>query len=345
MRRRALHGALAEALERVGGQAREIARHWLGARVGARARESLLRAADESEAVHAYRDAAAAGRQALELWPESGDEDRRGEVLERYARCSQLAGELAEAEPRVARAVRDARRGRRSARRGGRPARAGGRARAARRARGRVRGAADRRRGLRGHGLHRRGGRRAPGDGQPAPPGRRPRQAIELARTAREEADAAGRVDLRIRALGLEGLALAKHGDYEGGLQTVSGGLALALEHDLTAVAAELYQRLSVTLYEAADLPARRGGARHRAAAVRGQPGRRHGDRVRDVHGVRPARARGVVAAAEHVPRADRRGHRRLRRRGPARRDPRLRGQARLRRAGCSPPRSPSRRA
>ena len=78
-------------------------------------------------------------------------------------------------------------------------------------------------------------------------------QAIELARTAREEADAAGRVDLRIRALGLEGLALAKHGDYEGGLQTVRGGLALALEHDLTAVAAELYQRLSVTLYESAD--------------------------------------------------------------------------------------------
>ena len=31
------------------------------------------------------------------------------------------------------------------------------------------------------------------------------------------------------------------------------GGLALALEHDLTAVAAELYQRLSVTLYESAD--------------------------------------------------------------------------------------------
>ena len=31
------------------------------------------------------------------------------------------------------------------------------------------------------------------------------------------------------------------------------GGLALALEHDLTAVAAELYQRLSVALYDAAD--------------------------------------------------------------------------------------------
>ena len=67
------------------------------------------------------------------------------------------------------------------------------------------------------------------------------------------DADRAGRLDLRVRALGLEGMARAKRGDYERGLETVRGGLALALEHDLTAVAAELYQRLSVTLYESAD--------------------------------------------------------------------------------------------
>ena len=48
-------------------------------------------------------------------------------------------------------------------------------------------------------------------------------------------------------------MARAKHGEYEAGLDTVRGGLALALEHDLTAVAAELYQRLSVTLYDSAD--------------------------------------------------------------------------------------------
>ena len=80
MRRRALHRALAEALERAGAPSREIARHWLGARAGAPAREALLRAASESEAVHAYRDATEADRQALELWPESGDDDRRGHV-------------------------------------------------------------------------------------------------------------------------------------------------------------------------------------------------------------------------------------------------------------------------
>jgi hypothetical protein len=97
MRRRSLHRALAEALEAVGAPSREVARHWLGARAGAQAREALLRAAAHSESVSAHRDAAAADRQALDLWPERGDEQRRGETLERYARCSRLAGELAEA--------------------------------------------------------------------------------------------------------------------------------------------------------------------------------------------------------------------------------------------------------
>ena len=54
MRRRALHRALAEALEAAGAPSREVATHWLGARDGAQAREALLRAAAESEAVHAH---------------------------------------------------------------------------------------------------------------------------------------------------------------------------------------------------------------------------------------------------------------------------------------------------
>src|SRR4051794_10242597 len=97
LRRRALHGQVAELLEASGGQSMEIATHWLGARDDARAREALMRAAEESEAVHAYRDAAAAGRQALELWPDDGAADARIDVLERYARCAELAGDLTEA--------------------------------------------------------------------------------------------------------------------------------------------------------------------------------------------------------------------------------------------------------
>ena len=51
----------------------------------------------ESEAVHAYRDATSAGRQALELWRDDEDAGERSEVLERYARCAELAGQLSEA--------------------------------------------------------------------------------------------------------------------------------------------------------------------------------------------------------------------------------------------------------
>ena len=76
---------------------------------------------------------------------------------------------------------------------------------------------------------------------------------IELAQAAGEDAEIAGRIDLQARARGLEGVARAKRGDFDGGLETVQAGLALALEHDLTPVAAELYQRLSLVLYDSAD--------------------------------------------------------------------------------------------
>ena len=55
--------------------AAEVAAHWLGAHEEERARDALLRAG-ELAPPHAYRDAAAPGRQALELWPE-GERGRR----------------------------------------------------------------------------------------------------------------------------------------------------------------------------------------------------------------------------------------------------------------------------
>ena len=83
--------------------------------------------------------------------------------------------------------------------------------------------------------------------------GARYAEAIELAEMAAEEATAAGRTDLRARLLGLKGVAEAKGGELEAGLASVQAGLALALEEDLTPVAAELYQRLSLVLYDGAD--------------------------------------------------------------------------------------------
>ena len=253
LRRRSLHRQLAEAMERAGAQSREIATHWRGAREDSRAREALVRAAEEAEAVHAYRDAAAADRQVLDLWPEHEEEGRRLQALARYGRCSHLAGDLAEA----ARAWREVAEVRRSA--------------------GEDVAMADAQRSLAAiHEL--RGDRESAfsarrvateayaANGRPAEASveqlamanylrmaARHGDAIEIARAAREQADAAGRLDLRIRALGIEGLATAKHGEYGEGLEIVRGGLALALEHDLTPIAAELYQRLSVVLYDAAD--------------------------------------------------------------------------------------------
>jgi tetratricopeptide (TPR) repeat protein len=47
----------------------------------------------------------------------------------------------------------------------------------------------------------------------------------------------------------------ARLDDYDGGLQALRAALALALEHDLTPVAAEIYQHLSATLLLSADYP------------------------------------------------------------------------------------------
>lgn len=95
-RRRELHRAVAEALERRGASPRLTAEHWLGGGERERARAALVAAADASCGVYAYRDAAAALRRALELWPDD-DRDGRLEASDRLARCAERAGDLREA--------------------------------------------------------------------------------------------------------------------------------------------------------------------------------------------------------------------------------------------------------
>jgi DNA-binding CsgD family transcriptional regulator len=253
LQRRTLHRRLAEALDVAGAKSIEVATHWLGARHEAEARDALLRAAEESRGVHAYRDAARAGRQALELWPEGEEKDRRTEALECYANSAELSGELAEA----ARAWREicAIHGESGARdeyagaqrrlaavhdlRGDRDV-----AFAARGAAAEAYAAADR---------HAEAAVERLAMGNYMRSAASYSEAIALAEAAARNADLAERLDLRARALGLEGVARAKRGDFERGLAIVRSGLALALEHDLTPVAAELYQRLSIVLYDSAD--------------------------------------------------------------------------------------------
>ena len=253
MRRRELHRQLAEALAAADGSRLEVATHWLGAGEEAAARQALVEAARRSEELQAHRDATRAAGQALELWPDDEADELRLETLERFARCAQLAGEMAEAakgwrDLAASCLAREDGVGYAQAQRqlagvqdllGERDA-----AFASRRLAAEAFAAAElsteaalERLAMADH--HRRGGRY--------------REAIELAEVAVAEATAAGRNDLRARLLGLQGVAEAKGGDYEAGLASVRAGLALALEEDLTPVAAELYQRLSLVLYDGAD--------------------------------------------------------------------------------------------
>ena len=178
-----------------------------------------------------------------------------------YARCAELAGELAEAaraqrEVVAARRAERRRRGRWPTPSAGSPASTtlqGDREPRARRAR---RVAAD--------GVRRQRTARArppPSAWSPRATSRAPaatREAVALATTAARRG-AARRADRPAGAgPGAEGVARAKGGDFDEGVEAIRAGLSLALEHELTGEAAELYQRLGTALEVA-------GGLRRRA--------------------------------------------------------------------------------
>jgi DNA-binding CsgD family transcriptional regulator/tetratricopeptide (TPR) repeat protein len=258
LRRRSLHRALAAALEARDGEHAEVAAHWLSARDDARALDALVRAVAERAAVHAYRDAARLGRQALDRWPEGERGAERIAVLERHARFAELAGELTEATRAQREVV------------------------AARRAEGAGRALAVAERALAGiyelRGDRERAltARRVAADAFAANgfPGEaaaerlsaagylvsagKQREAVELTGCAGDEAGRAERIDLRVRVLGLQGIAQVKGGEFAAGLEAIRAGLSLALEHELTLEAAELYQRLGTAHEIAGDY----GGAR-----------------------------------------------------------------------------------
>lgn len=258
LRRRALHRRLAEALRAGDSDPAEIAGHWLAARDAPRALEALLEAIAGRVAVHAHRDAARLGRQALDLWPEGERGAARLAVVEQHARYAELAGDLAEA----ARAQREVV--------------------AAHRAEGVGRALADAERriaaiyALQGDRPHALAARRVAAEAFAANglPGEAAAERLvvaaylqsagthtEAAATARlagEEAIRAERTDLRVRAMGLEGVAQVKLGAFADGIAIIRAGLTLALDRGLTLEAAEVYQRLGTAHEVAGDY----GGAR-----------------------------------------------------------------------------------
>ncbi|GAB4327257.1 MAG: LuxR family transcriptional regulator [Candidatus Zixiibacteriota bacterium] len=252
-RRRTLHRRIASYLESHGAEAELIAAHWLASNELAKARRALLAAADHSCRLHAYRDAAEAAARALDIWPEDEDEGQRLSTLERLAHCAQISGQLNDAvrawrefanspsvmhdHQRLGHAYRQLATlyGLQSLwdqsidtrliaanhfRQAGQPADA---AVEYLTAAGRYTAALQL------------------------------SDAIDAARLAERLAREAHDRDTEARALGLRGNVMAMQGEYNNGRETVQRALALALKHDLTDAASEIYRRLASTLEYAND--------------------------------------------------------------------------------------------
>ncbi|MFN8484241.1 MAG: AAA family ATPase [Anaerolineae bacterium] len=251
--RRLLHRQMAERLQGDGAPPLTIAGHWLAAHEPDHARWAYLAASQQACAIHAYRDAAEAARQALNLWPNGVDEAQRLDVLDQFAQCAQLSGQLSEA----ARAWREVAEGRRHA----------GDARGYALAERQLANVAE----LQGHWETALTAREAAAQHFAAShwpaeaaaerlsaaahlrSASRYRAALAILSTAATEAQQAGRPDLQARILGLTGNVQARMGQAADGLALVQQGLALALENNLAGAAAEIYQRLADSLEHAGD--------------------------------------------------------------------------------------------
>jgi tetratricopeptide (TPR) repeat protein len=257
VRRRALHRQVAEHLQAEDVAPLAIAQHWLAAREPDRARAALLAATTQAYTIHAYHDAADAAQRALDLWPDGVEDARRLDVLDQLGQCAQLCGRLSEA----ARAWREVADGRRQI----------GDLRAYAVTERKLANIAE----LQGHweralAAHEAAAQAFAASDLPAEAATerlsaaahlrsaaRFRSALGVLSIAGEEARRAGRWDLQARIQALEGNVRARMGQ-EDGLVLVRAGLALALEHNLTSAAAEIYQRLADSLEHTGDY----GGAK-----------------------------------------------------------------------------------
>lgn len=250
-RRRALHRSAADRLALDGAPAALVAAHLLAARELDRARAALLDAADAHRRVHAYRDAAAALRTALDLWPSGGPSPERLAVVDSLAQCAELCGDHAESVVLLAELVEGStdpaalagahRRlalGHELLGQWDRALAARESAAAAYTAAGRPAEAATERIAAATH-LRSAASFHA---------------ALDVLDLARADAAAAGRADLAVRVEGQRGNVLARLGRGAEGVGVVRAALDRALAADLTGPAAEIYQRLADAIEHTGDV-------------------------------------------------------------------------------------------
>jgi DNA-binding CsgD family transcriptional regulator len=252
-RRQAMHRAVAQRLETSSAPPHAIATHWIGAGDSTAARIWLIKAARASHAVCAYRDAAAQLNRALDLWPADTDIDGRLEVLELLARCAELGGPTSLAVRALTEAIElletsaDRRRYAEAHRRLA--------------ASLEVQGAWDRAVTVRqlAAGAFAAAGEPAQAAVEHLAAAARLRSAasfkaaLQLIAAGKAEAEAAGRRDLLLRLVALEGNVIARAGEGNAGVSVVRTALADALAGGDFGTAAEAYQRLADSLEHAGD--------------------------------------------------------------------------------------------
>jgi len=252
-RRRAMHRAVAKRLEATSAAPHAIATHWITAGDSTAGRTWLIKAARASHDVCAYRDAAAQLSGALDLWPAETDIDGRLEVLEMLARCAELGGPATLAVRALTEAIElletsaDRRRYAEAQRRLAASLEA--------------QGAWDRAVTVRqlAAGAFAVAGEPAQAAVERLTAAARLRSAasfkaaLELIAIGKGEAEAAGRKDLELRLLALEGNVMARAGGGDDGVSIVRTALADALARGDFGTAAEAYQRLADSLEHVGD--------------------------------------------------------------------------------------------
>ncbi|MFN7115529.1 MAG: AAA family ATPase [Saprospiraceae bacterium] len=93
-KRRLIYRQIAELLEQKQIELGRRAKFWLQAGEPIRAREAFVASARQYCHMHAYREAAQAAQQALEIWKKGEQEIERLSVLEQLAYCTQVSGQV-----------------------------------------------------------------------------------------------------------------------------------------------------------------------------------------------------------------------------------------------------------